>query len=109
MVVPTIIEEEEEEEDVGVPFVRRKLNTYVVVQESVVEPIFSSAHLLASTMLEQEEKHPETSDAMVEETADVGINLETTAVQVAEVIAGLKYDEVEAYGIPEEVVSKAKI
>lgn len=54
--------------------------------------------MLASTMLVQAAKHPETYETMVKETAYVGVNLEISEVQIVEVIVGLKFVEAEAFG-----------
>lgn len=109
MIIPAIIKGEKEEEDASTPLVRRKLNTDDAVQKSVLEPILMSDNMLASTTLEQVEKHSETSEAMVREVADVGVDLENAEVQATEVIAGLKSAETEASSIPEVVVSEVVI
>lgn len=107
MVVFYEIKEEKQEEDVEVSLMRRKMNANAGVQKSVVEPGFRGAQLLASALLEHAEKQPETSYAMLEETVFDKYVLEIVEVQVAKVILGLKTAEVEASGVPKEVVFRS--
>lgn len=66
------IEEDDEEDDVSESLVRRKKISYVVAKKSVIEPIFRSSQLLAYIILDQSEKHLETSNALIEEVVIVG-------------------------------------
>lgn len=96
---------EEEEEEVGVSLIRKKKYTNDSAQKSVTEPTLKCAQLLASVIINQFEKHPETSVVENQEAVVVDA-LESDEVQAAEVMDGLKIVVSEASVVLKEVVSQ---
>lgn len=93
---------EEEEEEQNVFLIRKKKGANGFVQKKAIKPSLKIAQLLASIILDQQEKHQEASVSKDQE-AIIGI-LEPVEVQDAEVIVSLK--DVETYVVSKEVVPK---
>lgn len=87
----------------GVSLIGKKKDAYGTAQKSVIEPTLKCAQLLAPAILDQSEKHLETSVVENQEVDVIG-NLEPIEVQAAEVMVGLK--TVEASDVPDKFVSE---